>query len=542
MPLTTSQVLNNRYRIVRLLGQGGFGAVYRAWDLNLERPCALKENLDASPEAERQFKREARILAELVHPNLPRVFDSFSLPGQGQYLVMDYVEGDDLQCILERSGSPLPEAQVIAWITQVCEALAYLHSQEPPIIHRDIKPANIKLNPRGRPVLVDFGIAKVYDPKLRTTLGARAVTPGFSPIEQYGSGGRTDPRTDVYALGATLYALLTCQVPVEVPERNMGMPLPAPRSLNPLLSPHLETAILKALEILPDKRFQSAAEFKLAISANPPESHPPQLPPLESAASQPPPIRQVVTPSLHPVLEPLVKAASPSSLLLTLAEGVVIALVCIPAGSFWMGSDKAKDRQARKAEQPQFQLYLDEYHIGKYPLTNLQYQVFVRLAKHPAPPHWRGGLIPLGKEHHPVVNVSWRDAIAFCQWASQASQAKICLPSEAQWEKAARGSDGRLYPWGSWFTTQVGKYSPPGDSPYGCADMAGNIWQWTSSLYKPYPYHPDEGREDLHASGYRVQRGGSFCFDASHARSASRDWSDPAVRNDHWGFRVAILP
>src|SRR5512139_1574257 len=118
MPLTAGQVLNNRYRIVSLLAQGGFGAVYRAWDINLNRPCAVKENMDVSPEAQRQFTREATVLANLSHPNMPRVTDHFILPGQGQYLVMDFVEGDDLASIVRQRG-PVPVKQAIMWISQV---------------------------------------------------------------------------------------------------------------------------------------------------------------------------------------------------------------------------------------------------------------------------------------------------------------------------------------------------------------------------------------------------------------------------------------
>ncbi len=192
MTLSTGTIINQRYRIVNLLGQGGFGAVYKAWDLNLSRPCALKENLDASAEAQKQFNREAVILANLIHPHLARVIDYFSIPDQGQYLVMDFVEGDDLQQILDKSG-PQPESRVIEWIGQICDALAYLHRQKPPIIHRDIKPANIKIDPEGKAVLVDFGVAKIWDPNMRTTQGARAITPGFSPFEQYGQAPTDAP-------------------------------------------------------------------------------------------------------------------------------------------------------------------------------------------------------------------------------------------------------------------------------------------------------------------------------------------------------------
>jgi hypothetical protein len=267
MTLSIGQVVDNRYRIVELLGQGGFGAVYRAWDTRLERHCALKENLDPSPEAEKQFGKEATILANLNHPNLPRVIDHFTVPGQGKYLVMDFVEGEDLQQMLDRRG-PLPEAEVLPWIVQICDALAYLHGQLQPIIHRDVKPANIKIAPDGQPMLVDFGIAKLYDPALRTTLGARAVTPGYSPPEQYGQG-RTDIRSDIYSLGATLYALLTGEEPADSVQRLIGAAaLTPPKQLNPHISEPVAQVIVRAMASEPTQRFQSADAFKAALASD----------------------------------------------------------------------------------------------------------------------------------------------------------------------------------------------------------------------------------------------------------------------------------
>ncbi|MEN6436913.1 MAG: serine/threonine-protein kinase, partial [Anaerolineaceae bacterium] len=278
MPLSTGHILNSRYRIVNLLGQGGFGAVYKAWDLNLSRPCALKENLDITPESQKQFNREAVILANLIHPNLARVTDYFTIPGQGQYLVMDYVEGDDLQKILDKQGT-LPEAQVIEWVGQICDALDHLHTQQPPIIHRDIKPANIKITPKGKAVLVDFGVAKVWDPGLRTTQGARAITPCFSPFEQYGQAP-TDARTDVYALGATAYCLLTGQPPTEAIIRVANPKIRAPSEINKNISSATSQTILKALELLPDLRFQTADEFKQALTQKSSVSTAPVAPPV----------------------------------------------------------------------------------------------------------------------------------------------------------------------------------------------------------------------------------------------------------------------
>jgi serine/threonine protein kinase len=263
--LQTGQVLHDRYRVVAQLAQGGFGAVYKGWDISLNKHIAIKENLDTSPEAQRQFQHEAQILATLTHPNLPRVQDHFLLPGQGQYLIMDFIEGEDLQDMLIRLGQPLSEDYALAWITQVCEALAYLHTQNPPIIHRDIKPANIKITPQGKAVLVDFGISKIYDPKLKTTVGARAVTPGYSPVEQYGQGV-TDTRSDIYALGATLYMLLTGQEPQESVQRTLEDTLKSANQINPQVMPTVAQVVHKAMIVSPSGRYQSVPELQTALA------------------------------------------------------------------------------------------------------------------------------------------------------------------------------------------------------------------------------------------------------------------------------------
>lgn len=256
-------IVNNRYRIVKLLGQGGFGAVYRAWDINLNHACALKLNLDTSAEAQRQFQREASTLAALSHPNLPRVTDHFFVQGQGQFLIMDYVDGEDLETTLVQEGRLSPE-RALAIITQVADALAYLHQQNPPIIHRDIKPANIRIAPDGRVFLVDFGLVKVYDQQLRTTIGARAVTPGYSPPEQYGQGN-TDARTDLYALAATLYKMLTGEDPQESVQRIVEDNLQPAIQVNPAVPRPMSAAVLQAMSLNPSQRYQDVGAFMRSL-------------------------------------------------------------------------------------------------------------------------------------------------------------------------------------------------------------------------------------------------------------------------------------
>lgn len=259
-------ILQGRYRVLKLLGEGGFGAVYLAEDQRLHgRQLAVKVSFNNSQEAEKQFHFEASTLARLRHASLPAVSDFFVETGGQLFLVMDYVAGQDLTNKIIAQGGPLPEKQAVAWICQVCEAVAYLHEQPQPIIHRDIKPPNIKITPEGRAVLVDFGIAKQFLPGKRTARIAKAFSPGFSPMEQY--IGTTDARADVYALGATLYSLVTATVP---PDAFQGRfvdkkPLPPPRQLNKGLSTAVEQVIMKAMAMEPRYRYANARELLTAL-------------------------------------------------------------------------------------------------------------------------------------------------------------------------------------------------------------------------------------------------------------------------------------
>ena len=230
-------------------------------------------------------------------------------------------------------------------------------------------------------------------------------------------------------------------------------------------------------------------------------------------------------------------------------------MILIPAGEFLMGSDPSVDKVVYGDEQPQHTLYLPDYYLAKTPVTNAQYAAFVQAADYEQPEHWKGGKPPKGKEDHPMVWVTWHDAVAYCNWLAETTGKPYRLPGEAEWEKGARGTDGLIYPWGNRWdakrcntpeggksgTTSVGAY-PEGASPYGLLDMAGNVWEWTRSLYKEYPYRADDGRENPDAWGDRVVRGGSWDHDQNYARCACRDGYVP----DDWlncvGFRVAASP
>jgi serine/threonine protein kinase len=264
MPLKNGFLLNNRYRILDILGQGGMGAVYRAVDENLDVTVAVKENSFFSEEYARQFQREARILASLRHPNLPRVFDYFVIDQQGQYLVMDYIAGDDLRQWMNREET-ISENEALQIGVAICNALIYLHSRVPAIAHRDIKPGNVKITPSGEVVLVDFGLVKVMDDKEITTSAARAMTPGYSPPEQYGPDP-TDHRSDIFSLGATLYASLAGYLPEDSLARATGKTTLTPlQSYNPAVSDRTARVIEKALQLRFEDRWQTAQDFRAAL-------------------------------------------------------------------------------------------------------------------------------------------------------------------------------------------------------------------------------------------------------------------------------------
>ncbi len=283
-PLKPDSILRSRYHIVRAIGQGGMGSLYLAEDNRLDgRMCAIKViGIDphSSPsqqdQAREQFYREASVLARLDHPNLPKVSDFFS-EGNRDFLVMDFVPGEDLRLKIEEAKSqekPIPNRQALNWAGQLCDAVVYLHSQDPPVLHRDIKPANIKLTPDGLIKLVDFGLVKLMvpdDTRTITVLQGRGSA-FYTPLEQYGGDtGHTDPRSDIYSLGATLYHLLTTEPPVEAKARFLQPEsLKPPRVLNPNLSLRTEQAILWALEMHPNNRPSDVQTFKeMLLSTGP---------------------------------------------------------------------------------------------------------------------------------------------------------------------------------------------------------------------------------------------------------------------------------
>ncbi len=635
MTLAIGSILQNRYRIVKLIGQGGFGAVYRGWDLSLEQPVAVKENFGSDAESQRQFEREAKLLAGLRHPNLPRVGDHFVVPGQGQYLVMDFVEGKSLTTLLSERGGPLDEAEVLPWMRQVCEALDYLHTRTPPIIHRDVKPDNIIVAPDGRAMLVDFGISKVYDPSKGTTIGAKAVTPGYSPPEQYGRG-RTDARSDVYALGATLYTLLTGQTPPDGPDLASGADvLTPPRQANPAVSAATSAAVVAAMAPTISRRLGGAAAFAglLPVAAapakvkTPPPAPPPVAPtmplgsggpgnpaakrgvpiwgwiggvialvalavwagmafggrdgggggatpeataeieivvadtPRPAATDVPPTVTVEPSPTNTPRPTPPATATSSHTptaepqagyMRVVVRGGVEVEQVFVPTGSFMMGSEEgASDKR------PVHEVTLDAFWLDRTEVTNAQFAGCVAAGACQPPAHTSSYTRDqyYGNDEfadYPVIYVSWNDARDFCAWAGGR------LPTEAEWEYAARGPEGFTYPWGNQDiscdlanysgndgfcvgdTSEVGDY-PDGATWIGALDMAGNVWEWVNDWYDSgyYGKSSDENPSGPASGEYRVLRGGAWDYVDDGARSSNRFANHPDSRRNYLGFRCA---
>ncbi len=604
-----------KYRILAEIGKGGFATVYRALDTTLDREVALKvldPLLARDPAWVARFQREAKAIARLKHPHIVTIYEVGESEGR-LYIAMELIDGPSLAERIAKQGR-LPWDETLAILRQVADALDAAHGQG--VLHRDLKPGNILLDPKRGAILTDFGFARlVGESSMSVSMSGGVVgTPAYIAPEVW-DGEEPTSQTDIYSLGGVAYEMLTGEVlfagktPSVVMRKHLVDGPQLPEKWPDGTPDSVRAVLAHALTKAPAERYASASEFMAALAAASQtvqapvgEVAPPDLP-QDNTAPEPIPAPTAAPASGHPRLPwrwPLIgvgglvllialvfiiraiaptdtRPPAPGSLMLTLAPGVTLELVRVPAGEFLMGSDKAADPQADDSELPQQRLSLPEFWIGRYEVTVAQFAAFVQATgyettaekegtgytytgsawedvkgadwQHPRGP----GSDVQAKMDHPVTLVSWDDAIAFSQWASQVTGRTIRLPGEAEWEKAARGADSRIYPWGNEAptkrlsnfamnvqdTTPAGRYSPAGDSPYGCADMAGNVWEWTSSLYRDYPYRSDDGREAATDRGARVLRGGSFYSGAQYVRCAFRGWYFPGSRVGYIGFRVA---
>ncbi|MEO6390795.1 MAG: serine/threonine-protein kinase [Pyrinomonadaceae bacterium] len=293
--LASNTILQGRYRVIRQLGHGGMGAVYEALNERVSSLVALKETFAANDLQREAFEREAKLLANLDHEAFPRVMDHF-YEGDGQYLVMELVRGNDLWELLQIREAPFPQEKVLEWADQLLDALDELHNHVPPVVHRDIKPANLKLTPRGKIKLLDFGIAKGASGQMTyhtsAPLSVVGFTPHFAPLEQTLRSDRrwvetfevlnapvvaeilqvpTDPRSDLYSLGATLYHLMTNHVPSDAATRALAVwsgrpdPLAPANIVNPQISARVGAVLQQAMALVREDRPESAAAMRKAL-------------------------------------------------------------------------------------------------------------------------------------------------------------------------------------------------------------------------------------------------------------------------------------
>jgi serine/threonine-protein kinase len=511
------------YRIESVIGEGGMGVVYAARDEALGRTVALKclhSNLAGDVEIRRRFAREARVLGSMVHPNVVQVYDYVEREHLSA-IVMELAAGQSLVAHLGKWRGAMPYAEIRAVFGAVLDAVGYGHERG--VVHRDLKPDNVLVarDEGGFKVkLVDFGIAKILEGTTYTMTGALLGTCRYMSPEQVQRPERADRRSDVYSLGVTLYQLVTGRVPFDHSSHFAVMmshvhdkPRP-PSELRADVPPALEALILDALAKDPAARPATCAIFRARLD--------------EALAAF--------------AIEP----ARPTSSLPPVLRGKDTAdMILVPAGPFPMGRDRRV-------------VHLDAFYIDRTPVTNREFVTFVEITGYRPTDehayrflqHLRGGKVPPGLEQHPVVNVSWDDARAYASWAGKR------LPSEAEWEKAARGTDGRKYPWGRseptpsranygtlrGGTTAVGSY-PEGASPYGVLDLAGNVWEWCEdvdepSFYADGPKHNPRNLRRGEEKAQLVMRGGIVAVRGEGAAYVREDELRGALPVRGWGVQV----
>jgi len=512
------------YTVEGVIGEGGMGVVYRARDSALGRTVAIKAlhaSLMGDDGIRRRFAREARVMTTWSHPHIVGVFDFIELEDL-LAIVMEYIEGPTLEEYLDKWGGQMPFSEIKLAFTGLLDAMSTAHDRG--IVHRDLKPQNILLKPDAtglHPKVVDFGIAKVLDGTNYTVTGALLGSCRYMSPEQVQTLDTLDHRSDIYSLGVTLYRAIAGRCPFESSNHfNLMMaqvnqdPRP-PSTYRPDVPAALEALVLDALSKDRTERPQSCAEFgsRLASAID------------EDVAAERVHVPDELPPTIHD------------------ADGTEMLL--IPGGAFQMGPQRRE-------------VFLDSFYLARHPVTNRQFKVFLEVSGYrPADDgtrflaHWRRGSCPERLLDHPVVYVSWDDAQAYCAWAGRR------LPTEAEWEKAARGTDGRKFPWGKAEptpahanfgrvhngTTAVLERSV-GASPFGVEELAGNVAEWCEDVDDPgfYLHGPERNPRNTVQPGDdpHVVRGGCWMFDARSLRTFARNSFKPGFRLEMVGFRCAL--
>ncbi|MEO8704326.1 MAG: SUMF1/EgtB/PvdO family nonheme iron enzyme [Kofleriaceae bacterium] len=526
-------MVNGRYSIEGVIGEGGMGVVYRAHDIPKDRIVAIKAlhaSLMGDHEIRRRFTREAQLMLGWNHKHVARVHDIIEHEDLLAF-VMEYVDGPTLEDHAQRWGGKLPYDDIRLIFAGILDAMEEAHSVG--IVHRDLKPQNIMLrfDDEGvSPRIVDFGIAKILEGTTYTMTGALLGTCRYMAPEQAQAPQDIDHRADIYSLGVTLYRCVTGRCPFEgnnhfaVMMAHVEQAPEPPSDYRPHMPADLEAVILEALAKDRRDRPQTCRTFRRK---------------LEAALADVTPAR--IERDEHPRV---------------IIEDDGNEMIQIPAGSFQLGVHRRP-------------VILDRFYMARFPVTNAQFAAFLESTSYrPTDPeahrflaHWKNGRYPPELANHPVVFVSWLDARAYCRWAARR------LPTEAEWEKAARGADGNRFPWGREEpTAELANYGharakgntvtgkdggtmpvdafPKGASPYGIEGMAGNVFEWCEDIddIAFYSHGPERNPRNTIQLGTApcVVRGGSFRYDARSLRTYARASFQPTFRLDAMGFRVAL--
>lgn len=575
---------NGRFIVQKFIARGGYGATYSAIELRTNKLVVIKtlnlelQNKPDFPQQQVKFVNEGLRLAQCSHPNVVKVYELIQEDGLWG-MVMEYIDGQDLGNYVSEHGQ-LPENEALHYITQVGQALEYVHSKG--FLHRDVKPNNIILRQETKEaVLIDFGLTREYSIGQLGSM-TNAKTDGYAPIEQYERKGEFAPYTDVYALAATLYSLLTQEIPFPANFRKTGIPLPPPKQFNDKISDRVNDAILAGMTLEPSGRPQTVREWlELFIpfldKATPNSAEEKRLQQnLEPTISNSPssildtsksPISIISTKSLEFEYATLAVVKSEFSdrektckitlhrgqaefFTENLGDGVILEMMKIPGGKFMMGSPKNEDG-GQKSERSQHQVTIPSFFIGKFAITQEQYTAI--MGKNPS--SFQGA-------KRPVERVSWRDAVNFCAKISVNTGKNYRLPSEAEWEYACRAGTITPFHFGETITTDLVNYNgnyiygsaPKGQfreqttnvgsfpaNQFGLYDMHGLVCEWCQdNWHDNYNRAPLDGDAWLNnENDYHMLRGGSWSDNPQSCRSACRLRNFPG--NDFlnaFGFRV----
>jgi len=569
-----------KYEIKAELGGGGFGVLYRGWDADVRRNVAIKL-LKSEPDKamKARFRDEAAATGNLRHPNIVTLYDSGEHDGK-PYLVMEFLDGEDLQKVI-RNRRPISLLEKVRIMSQVAEALHYAHGRG--VLHRDVKPANIMLLPDGTVKVLDFGIASLAQAEFRRISQSRLTPPGsilgtvhYMPPEMFRDGFEFDVLGDVYSYGLTYYELVTGVYPFDAPElarilfRITLEEARAVRELIPECPAALASVIQRAMSKKREERYESLAEARLDFEPIRIELQ------KQQAAKLIPEVRALIDggnqkaaqAKLREILdldpgnpeflnmqrllrtgpEPtrvqtIVPATAPPSL----KRLASMEFVRIPAGVFLMGCSPGDD-ECSNDEKPAHQVRITKaFEMGKFPVTQAQWEEVV--GRNPS--HFKG-------PKRPVERVSWNEVQKFLSdLTARGDGYHYRLPTEAEWEYAARagsttrycfGDDEAMLPDYAWFgknsggeTHPVGQKQP---NAWGLYDVHGNVWEWCQDWYAAYEAVPLVDPAGPASGMFRVVRGASFFDVARYLRAAYRDRFEPGFSYYNLGFRCVreVIP